>query len=342
MNADMKEAACRPDRPGCSPAPHRGVDRAPHGGRDGSRLAVDGAAGCADHRAAAGARHAGDRGQRDPEGFFHLSRRPWLGAGVQRGAGACARGRHPDAVRPHRGSGRQARRSDRGDRPRPYQAVLDQATAKRDQDAADLANARHDLERYTSLAKQDFASRQQVDTQAALVNHLVAALAGDDAAIESAKLNLSFCYITSPIDGRVGLRKVDAGNLVHATDATGIVTITQVHPISVTFTLPQENLPQVTAAMAKGKLGVLAYSSDDQTRLDSGELLTPDNAIDPTTGTIKLKATFPNAASQLWPGQFVNARLLVTTLHECSRCRRSRCSTGRAGCMSIWSAPTAR
>jgi len=200
--------------------------------------------------------------------------------------------------------------------PRPYKAALDQATAKRVQDEADLTNARQDLARYTSLAKQDFASRQQVDTQAALVNHMVAAIAGDDAAIESAKLNLSFCYITSPIGGRVGLRQVDVGNLVHATDATGIVTITQVHPISVTFTLPQEDLPQVNAAMAQGKLPTLAYSGNDQTKLDTGELLTPDNAIDPTTGTIKLKATFPNVANQLWPGQFVNARLLVATLHD--------------------------
>jgi membrane fusion protein, multidrug efflux system len=200
--------------------------------------------------------------------------------------------------------------------PRPYKAALDQATAKRSQDVADLTNARQDLARYTSLAKQDFASRQQVDTQNALVNHQVAALSGDDAMIETAQLNLSFCYITSPIDGRVGLRLVDVGNLVHATDATGIVTITQVHPVSLTFTLPQEELPQVTAAMAKGKLPVLAYTGNDQTQLDTGELLTPDNAIDPTTGTIKLKATFPNAANQLWPGQFVNARLLVMTIHD--------------------------
>ncbi len=200
--------------------------------------------------------------------------------------------------------------------PRPYKAALDQALAKRVQDEADLTNSRQDLARYTSLAKQDFASRQQVDTQAALVNHMVAAIAGDDAAIETAKLNLSFCYITSPIGGRVGLRQVDVGNLVHATDATGIVTITQVHPISVTFTLPQEDLPQVNAAMAQGKLPALAYSGNDQTKLDTGELLTPDNAIDPSTGTIKLKATFPNVANQLWPGQFVNVRLLVVTLHD--------------------------
>ena len=170
--------------------------------------------------------------------------------------------------------------------PRPFKAALDQATAKRAQDDADLANARHDLARYTSLAKQDFASHQQVDTQSALVNHLVAALAGDDATIESARLNLSFCYITSPIDGRVGLRLVDPGNLVHASDATGIVTITQVHPIAVTFTLSQDELPRITAAMAQQataqrKLAVIAYASDDRTRLDEGTLLTQDNAIDP-------------------------------------------------------------
>ncbi len=205
--------------------------------------------------------------------------------------------------------------------PRPYKAALDAAVAKRGQDDANLVNARLDLARYTSLAKQDFASRQQVDTQVAMVNQTLAAIAGDEAAIESARLNLSFCYITSPIDGRIGLRQVDVGNLVHATDMTGIVSITQLHPISATFTLPQGVLPLVTAAMAQGaaansKLAVLAYTGDDQTKLDTGELLTPDNAIDPTTGTIKLKANFPNAAEQLWPGQFVNVRLLQTTLRD--------------------------
>jgi multidrug efflux system membrane fusion protein len=198
--------------------------------------------------------------------------------------------------------------------PRPFKAALDQATAKYAQDQADMANAKQDLARYTSLAKQDFASHQQVDTQAALVNHLTAAIAGDEAAIEAAKLNLSFCYILSPFDGRVGLRQVDVGNLVHANDMTGIVTVTQIHPISVTFTLPQTDLPQISDAMAKGKLPVLAYSGDDKTQLDSGELLTVDNMIDASTGTIKLKATFQNTANRLWPGQFVNARLLVTTL----------------------------
>ncbi len=200
--------------------------------------------------------------------------------------------------------------------PRPYQAAMDQAMAKKTQDEADLANARHDLDRYTTLAKQDYASRQQVDTQKALVDHLAAGIVGDDAAIETTKLNLSFCYVMTPVAGRVGLRQVDPGNLVHANDANGIVSITQVRPISVTFTLPEQDLPRVVAAMAAGTLPVEAYNQDDRTLLDTGELLTPDNAIDQGTGTIRLKATFPNIKEQLWPGQFVSAHLLVATEHN--------------------------
>jgi multidrug efflux system membrane fusion protein len=197
--------------------------------------------------------------------------------------------------------------------PRPYQAALDQAAAKQAQDEADLANARHDLERYTSLARQDYASHQQVDTQKALVDHLVAAIAGDAAMVESAKLNLSFCYITSPVTGRVGLRQVDPGNLVHATDPGGIVSITQVHPITVVFTLPQDQLPAIVTEMAQRELAVAASSNDGKIPLAQGTLLTPDNAIDVTTGTIKLKATFPNQDNKLWPGQFVAAQLLLRT-----------------------------
>jgi multidrug efflux system membrane fusion protein len=197
--------------------------------------------------------------------------------------------------------------------PRPFKAALDQAEAKKAQDQALLANAKLDQARYATLARQDFASRQQVDTQQALVNQYTAALAGDDAAIEAARLNLGFCYISSPIQGRVGLRQVDPGNLIHATDATGIVSITQVQPIAATFTLPQDALPHINEAMAAGTLSVLAYASDDKTLLDRGSLLTPDNAIDPSTGTIKLKAMFPNPTNKLWPGQFINAHLLVDT-----------------------------
>ncbi len=193
--------------------------------------------------------------------------------------------------------------------PRPYKAALDQAMAKKAQDTATLTNAKLDLARYASLAKQDFASRQQLDTQQATVAQDTAAVQGDDAAIEQAQLNLSFCYITSPIPGRVGLRLVDPGNLVHATDTTGIITITQDHPISAVFTLPQEDLPDVTQAIANGAVPVLAYSSDGKRQLDSGTLLAPNNQVDASTGTIQLKAEFPNAKSTLWPGQFVDAHL---------------------------------
>jgi len=193
--------------------------------------------------------------------------------------------------------------------PRPFQAALDAAMAKKAQDEADMANAKQDMARYSALAQKDFASHQQVDTQHALVNRTTAMIAGDTAAIETAQLNLSYCYITSPIQGRVGLRLVDPGNLVHASDATGIVTVTQIHPISVLFTLPQDSLPRISLAMEAGKLPVTAFAPDDKTALDQGTLLTPDNAIDPATGTIKLKANFPNPHNTLWPGQFVNARL---------------------------------
>jgi membrane fusion protein, multidrug efflux system len=147
------------------------------------------------------------------------------------------------------------------------------------------------------------------------VNQFIAAIAGDSAAIEAAQLNVAYCFITSPVDGRVGLRLVDPGNLIHATDTTGIVTITQIHPISVTFTLPQEELPRVQTDMAQGALPVLAYASDDRTELGQGTLLTPDNTIDVTTGTIRLKATFPNEDAKLWPGQFINAHLQIGMAH---------------------------
>jgi multidrug efflux system membrane fusion protein len=198
--------------------------------------------------------------------------------------------------------------------PRPYAAALAQAQAKKAADEANLANAERDLQRYSSLASSSFASRQQVDTQLALVAQTQANIKGDDAAIDSAKLNLDFTNIASPIDGRTGLRLVDAGNLIHATDTTGIVTITQIRPIAVIFTLPQDNLPQIQSAMATDKLTVLAFTADDKTQLASGYLLTTDNTIDPSTGTIRLKAVFANAESRLWPGQFVNVRLQLGTL----------------------------
>ncbi|HEX4365705.1 MAG TPA: efflux RND transporter periplasmic adaptor subunit [Rhodopila sp.] len=197
--------------------------------------------------------------------------------------------------------------------PRPYQAILDAAAAKKQQDQAQLANAQADLKRYASLVRQDFASRQQFDTQQATVKQFSAAIVGDDAQIEAAQLNLSFCYITSPFDGRIGLRNVDPGNIVHSAEATPIVSVTQIQPIAVTFTVPQDNLPAIMRAMAAHTLDVVVYASDNKTELDHGVLLTPDNTIDATTGTIKLKAMFANTHNTLWPGQFVNARLLLGT-----------------------------
>ncbi|HLY89420.1 MAG TPA: efflux RND transporter periplasmic adaptor subunit [Acetobacteraceae bacterium] len=197
--------------------------------------------------------------------------------------------------------------------PRPYQASLDQAQAKKGADQAQLGNAKLDLQRYASLAQSSFASRQQVDTQTMQVAQLTASLKGDDAAIETAQLNLSFCYITAPFDGRIGLRQLDPGNIVRATDLAGIMMITQVRPIAVVFTLPQRQLPEIVEAMGKGTLPVTAWSNDEHEQLSEGSLLTPDNMIDPATGTVKLKATFANENDRLWPGQFVEARVLVRT-----------------------------
>jgi multidrug efflux system membrane fusion protein len=197
--------------------------------------------------------------------------------------------------------------------PKPYQAMLDAAQAKKQQDQADLANARHDLERYSSLAKQDFASHQQVDTQTAMVNRLTATIAGDDAQVEATQLNVAYSYVTAPFAGRVGLRTVDPGNYVRSAESTSLMPLSQIQPIAATFTVPQDALPGVQDALHAGAPAVVAYASDDKTELDRGTLLTIDNAIDAGTGTIKLKATFPNQAAHLWPGQFVNTRLLLST-----------------------------
>lgn len=198
--------------------------------------------------------------------------------------------------------------------PRPYAAALAAAEAKKAADEAQVANAKRDLGRYANLASRDFASRQQVDTQSASVSSQQANVQGDEAAVATARLNLEYAAITSPIDGRAGLRLVDPGNLVHASDAQGIVVVTQVHPISVVFTLPQQTLPALQAAMARGAAPVAAFSEDGASQLGDGTLLTIDNQVDQTTGTIKLKATFPNTDNRLWPGQFLNARIQVDTL----------------------------
>jgi multidrug efflux system membrane fusion protein len=200
--------------------------------------------------------------------------------------------------------------------PRPYQAALDQAVAQRQQDQAQLADAQLDLKRYQLLAQKSFAPAQQVDTQQATVNKLVAAIQGDSANIEKAQLNLDFCLVRSPIDGKVSLRKLDPGNLIEASSQTAIVSITQDKPISLIFTLPEQDLPQVQTAMQQATLPVQAYSPNDQTKFGTGQLLTPNNTIDVSSGTIQFKAEFANANDTLWPGEFVNAHLLVDTLRN--------------------------
>jgi len=200
--------------------------------------------------------------------------------------------------------------------PRPNQAAYDQALATKVKDAAQLANAKRDLERYTLLQPQDLASKQTVDTQRAAVDQLNAQLQVDQALIDNARTQLDYTRIVSPIDGRTGIRLVDPGNIVHAAATTGIVVVTQVQPISVIFTLPEEDLGAVNTALAAGPVNVTTLSRDGGTELDQGALTLVDNEIDQPTGTAKLKATFANAHNTLWPGQFVNARVLVRTLHD--------------------------
>jgi len=197
--------------------------------------------------------------------------------------------------------------------PRPYKAALDAAIARKAQDEAQLIAAKADVVRYSALAARQDASQQQLEVAQAKAGQLVASIAMDEAQINTAKINLAWCTITAPFDGRVGLRMIDPGNFIRAAEVSAVMPLSQLHPIAVTFTVPQNYLPAIQRALAAGKPPVAAFSSDNQTELDHGTLLTVDNAIDPATGTIKLKATFPNTDSQLWPGQFVNARLLLNT-----------------------------
>jgi len=197
--------------------------------------------------------------------------------------------------------------------PRPYQAQLDQMIANRTRDQAQLANAIANLGRYTELQNKGYATPQLSDTQKAQVAQLQSAIKADEALIEQAEVQLSYTKLTSPIPGVTGVRQIDVGNIIHPTDPNGLVVVTQVEPISLIFTLPQAELPQIQLQMAKGPLTVVAYSQDDKIKLDEGKLLLVNNQIAQTTGTIQLKATFPNTAHLLWPGQLVNARLLVDT-----------------------------
>ena len=200
--------------------------------------------------------------------------------------------------------------------PRPYQAALDQALAKKAQDEANLKNAQLDLQRYTTLAKEDSIARQQLDTQQATVDQLIAQIKGDQAAIDNAQTQLSYTTIRSPLTGKVGFRLVDPGNIVHAADTTGIVTIVKLQPISVVFTAPEESVPAINKALAAGIVPVTALSSDGLTTLSEGRLALVNNEVDQASGTIQMKATFENTDNVLWPGLSVSTRLLIDTLKQ--------------------------
>jgi multidrug efflux system membrane fusion protein len=199
--------------------------------------------------------------------------------------------------------------------PRPYQSQLDQTTATRDRDQAQLTNAQTNLDRYNQLAGKGYATPQLVDTQKAQVVQLQNAVKSDDALIEQAQVQLEYTRLTSPISGITGVRQVDVGNIIHPTDANGLVVVTQIEPISLIFTLPETELPQIQQQMMVDKkpLTVLAYSQDDKIQLDIGKVDLINNEILQTTGAVQLKAEFPNTAHKLWPGELVNARLLMNT-----------------------------
>jgi membrane fusion protein, multidrug efflux system len=219
--------------------------------------------------------------------------------------------------------------------PRPYQAQLDQATANRDRDQAQLVNAGANLGRYTSLASKGWATPQLVDTQKAQLGQLQAMVKSDEAVIEAARTNFSYTRLTSPVDGVTGIRQIDEGNIIHPTDANGLVDVTQIQPISLIFSLPQTSFVAIQQQMERGPLRVLAYNQDDATQLDEGRLDLIDNQIVQTTGTIRLRATFPNARHLLWPGELVNARLLLAARHNGLTIAASAIQQGPAGAF-VW------
>jgi len=199
---------------------------------------------------------------------------------------------------------------------RPYQAALDQAVAKKAQDEATLKNDKLNLQRFQNLATQSFASKQDLDNQQALVDQATAQIQGDQAAIDNAQTNLSYTTIAAPFSGRTGFRLIDPGNIVHASDANGIVTIAQLQPIAVQFTEPQDSLPAISKAHDAGEVSVDALSSDGQTTLSRGRLAVIDNSVNQATGTISLKARFDNKDNALWPGLSVTTRMHVDTLKQ--------------------------
>ena len=197
--------------------------------------------------------------------------------------------------------------------PRPYQVALEQAQANLQRDEAQLTNAKVQYERMKALYDGGVVAKQDLDTQEASFGQYEGTIAADKAAIDNAKLNLVYTRITSPINGRIGLRQVDIGNYVTAASGASMAVITQMHPIAIIFTLPEDQLQAVRERMQKGTLQVDVYSRDDQTKLSTGKLLTIDNQIDPTTGTVRFKAVFENPDNSLWPNQFVNVHLLLET-----------------------------
>jgi multidrug efflux system membrane fusion protein len=215
-----------------------------------------------------------------------------------------------------------------------YKAQYDQAVAKKAQDEAQLANMRLDLARYQQLAASNAGSKQQADTQRAVVAQQEALVNADQAAIDNAAATLGYTRIIAPLSGRAGLRQVDQGNIIRASDATGLVIITQLQPIAVQFSLPQQQIMRVNAASARGALTVDVFGNDGVTVIDTGTLKGIDNQVDPTTGTLKLKAEFPNANFQLWPGQFVNIRLKVETLAKAMVVPTSAVQRGPLGTFS--------
>ena len=215
--------------------------------------------------------------------------------------------------------------------PRPYQVALDQAKANLQKDEAQLANAKAQYDRNKVLYEQGVVAKQDLDTMQASFGTFEGTIAADKAAIQNAELNLTYCYIKSPIDGRIGLRQVDPGNYVTAAGGTAMVVITQLHPIAVVFTLPEDQLQSVAAQMKRGPLEVDAYSRDDQTKLATGKLVTIDNQIDQTTGTAKLKSVFDNPENTLWPNQFVNVHLLLETRKEAISAPASAIQRGPEG-----------
>ena len=195
--------------------------------------------------------------------------------------------------------------------PRPYRAEIEQQTANRDRDNAQLMNAQANLSRYTQLGDKGYATPQLIETQKAQVAQLEAAVKADQALIDQAKFQLSYTRLTSPIPGITGVRQIDVGNIISPTDTNGLVVVTQIEPISLIFTLPQTDLPEIQDAMAKGPMKVIAYSQDNKIKLGEGKLLLVNNEIAQATGTVQLKAEFPNPQHRLWPGQLVNAHLLL-------------------------------